>query len=65
MNLFILIKSNINFKHFLHEDNTRFNRREEICQLYNGLAGGRWNLMKIAQIVALPYLRMGSKSFFS
>jgi hypothetical protein len=38
---------------------------EEICQLYNGLAGGRWNLMQIAQIVALPYLRMGSKSFFS
>jgi len=32
--------------------------------IYNGLAGGRWNSMKIAQIVALPYRRVGVEEFF-
>jgi hypothetical protein len=31
--------------------------------IYTGLTGGRWNFMKIAQIVPLPRVMIGSKSF--
>jgi hypothetical protein len=50
----------------INTQNLQFKFAEvKLCRLYNGLEGGQWNFMEIAQIVALIHVLMALKSFYA